>query len=93
MNLNPSGIAPKPTPVPPGPVSSPEGSSFSRSTNAGEQECVIPSLSAGARPSRTPAPSHAIMCLGKLEPVCLIDGLALWSCPRCGIKERRTVVE
>ena len=54
---------------------------------------MIPSLSAGARPSRTPAPSHAIMCLGKLEPVCLIDGFALWSCPRCGIKERRTVVE
>ena len=33
--------------------------------------------------------SHPDICLGKLEPVCLIEGLALWSCPRCGSKEMR----
>ena len=91
MNLNPSG-SPKPTPVPPGQVQSPDGPSPSRSTNAGAQECMIPSLK-GDRPSLAPAPSHAIVCFGKLEPVCLIDGFALWSCPNCGAKERRKVVE
>ncbi len=91
MSLNPSG-SPKPTPVPPGQVQSPDGPSSSRSTNAGAQECMIPSLK-GDRPSLAPAPSHAVVCSGKLEPVCTFKGVVLWSCPRCGAQEVRKAIQ
>ena len=70
--------------------------SMPESHTPGEQRASVQSVIASKlshlRPEgtgRSGTPSHLEICLGKLEPVCLIEGLALWSCPRCGIKEMR----